>query len=201
MGTDSPGPMYNTRLSVQGPGAAFSPRGVGKYPREEAIKAKAKKGTLPAVYSAGGPKVLAGMRTRATKTGVSKCHPAADTIFPARHPDPAKQPPGFLIGHTSTFGKVSDAGPGGHAGVQSNFAIGPAVRFAPPFEAVNERPMPKTARLPHQSPRLRKVEEVAGFLADKPPKLPPGPRGNRKGEPVWRTNKLFPYTNASVAAS
>ena len=161
------------------------------------MKEAKRAGKLPAVYSAGGPKVLAGMRTRATKTGVSKCHPAADTIFPARHPDPEKQPPGFLIGHTSTFGKVSDAGPGGHAGVQSNFAIGPAVRFAPPFEYVNERPPPKPPKdRVAQSPRMKKVEEVAGFLADKPPKLPPRP----KGEPVWRTNKLFPYANAPPAS-
>jgi len=154
MGQDSPGPMYNTRPSPRAPGVVFAPQHIGQSPRALALR-RSKNGKLPAIYSAGGPKVLNGMRTREKFVGVSPKHPATDVIFPARNPNPAEQPPGYLVGHTSTFGKASDranAG-GGHAGVQSNFASGPAVRFAPPFEQVNERALFRSPRATHESGR------------------------------------------------
>ena len=153
MGQDSPGPKYNTRPSPRAPGVIFAPKNVGQSPRALALQ-RSQAGKLPAIYSAGGPKVLNGMRTREKYVGVSPKNPATDVIFPTRNPNPAEQPPGYLVGHTSTFGKASDlADAGGHAGVQSNFASGPAVRFAPPFDQVNERALYRSPRPAHETAR------------------------------------------------
>lgn len=190
----SPGPMYNVREDLEAPSTLFSPRDVGRFPRLEKQRGTPRGSVM---YSAGGPKPLSEMRTRPKKKGMSSAHPFTDALFPDRHPDPAKQGTGYLIGHTSSFGKAQDC-PGGHLAIQSNFANGCQVRFAPPFDEVNmagslagKEATPRRRR-EHPSPRLRKVTEIAGNDTHTSPRLPP-----REKEASWRANKLFPYSNAA----
>jgi len=195
----SPGPIYDTRPGQVAPCTVFSPRDYGKYPRYTQQR-DSQGNLLPKIFSAGGPKDPSEMRTRPKKKGMSRAHPVTDAMFPERDPNPENQTVGFLIGHTSTFGKAGDC-PGGHFGIQSNFANGVQVRFAPPFDEVNAvgsvaalkaTPPP----MPNQSPRLRKIEQVAGHNRLKPPRLPKQPAPK-----IWRANRLFPYSNSYQSGS
>lgn len=194
MGLYSPGPIYNTRLEVSAPCTIFSPRAAGKVPRFTPRRDEQGK-LMPQVYSAGGPRGLLTMRTRAKKKGLSSAHPATDRIFPSRALTREHQNTGFLTGHTSTFGKPKDAVEN-HAGVLSTLANGPSTCFAPPFDEVNETAhvFARTPRKQPQSSRIHKVTEIAGHIADEPPALAQRPRV----EP-WRANRLFPYSNAASA--
>lgn len=178
----SPGPQYNCQPDWDEPCTVFSPRAPHSYPRDELIST----GTIT---FAGGPRMPSLMRTRKAYKSMSTQHEAADRTFPTR--DINKLEPGPFMGHVSTFGK-DKYGTSDHAAVQSTFAAGPGVSFAPPFSA-------PPAKLEHRwtckrtglgSPRLRLVGQHSGNeVEEKYPALP------RVRTP---RNSLFPYTNRDM---
>jgi len=172
----SPGPQYNCQADWSEPCTIFSPPVLHSYPRDNLIKT----GTI--TY-AGGPRMPELMRTRKSYKRLSIQHQASSRTFPTREADNLQ--PGPLVGHVSTFGKQSSPD---HAAVQSTFATGPEVSFAPPFSAPPTRLKQQWTKPAGTNSPRQLVGQRPGI--DEAPKYPPLPR-------VKATrNSLFPYTNS-----